>query len=386
MFLAAQDTNCSSISGMTNVNSGASTSCAANTAAHTTVTWKWDAEAACLYSGAGTCTFPYAATNGGPTTGGGAFSATGQCGNLNASGDPITGAVNCYPVALAPTTANASSIPGTNSFSANAQSMTQNTAATGCTAGAVSATWQATCTALACGSQCGDDDDDDDDDDCIDIGLACDDSIPCCGIADCVSGTCQTLDPIIIDLSGLGYRLTGIANGVSFDFFGTGTPMKISWTAEGWDGGFLALDRNGNGRIDNATELFSNITPQTATGGRAANGFLALSVYDQPENGGNGDGWIDEHDSIYSKLLIWVDKNHDGVSEPNELISLQKAGIQRISLNFALSKWKDAYGNVFRYSSQLNSVNPSIRTVYDVLLLHQTTPGAGAASAVISKQ
>lgn len=205
---------------------------------------------------------------------------------------------------------------------------------------------------------------------CADDGLACPDCGGCCG-DDCdeLSGTCGgPTDPIIIDLTGRGYQLTNVTNGTSFDFYGKGEPSHMSWTAAGWNGGFLALDRNENGRIDNATELFSNLSPQPSGTGAAKNGFLALAVFDQPANGGNGDGWIDEKDAIFPKLLIWVDKNHNGISESDELLTLKQAGIQAISLKYSVSQWKDAYGNTFRYSSQIHTDTSVNHLVYDVLL------------------
>ncbi len=191
-----------------------------------------------------------------------------------------------------------------------------------------------------------------------------------CNDGECVAGTCGgDDDPIMIDLSGLGYELTSVANGVQFDFFATGKPVQMSWSAAGSQTGFLALDRNGNGTIDNGTELFGNVTPQpTPPGGGRGNGFLALAVYDLPENGGNGDGWIDASDAIYSKLRVWVDKNHDGISEPGELLTLPQAGIARISLQYNLAKWTDVYGNQFRYRGILVRSSQESQGFYDVLL------------------
>ena len=78
------------------------------------------------------------------------------------------------------------------------------------------------------------------------------------------------------------------------------------------------------------TDRVSNPSPSTklTDGSTAGSGFQALSQYDS-----NGDGIIDESDELYSKLLIWHDKNSDGVSQDSELISLKNAGIKTISLN-----------------------------------------------------
>ena len=222
-------------------------------------------------------------------------------------------------------------------------------------------------------------------DGCIAGGNSCDDGCgdSCCGACDEDTGLCGDIDPIVIDLAGRGYELTGVANGVKFDFFPNAAPIQMSWTAAGWNGGFLALDRNGNGRIDNATELFSNITPQQATKGQPANGFAALADYDLPANGGNGDGKIDEHDAIFSKLLIWVDKNHDGVSQRDELLTMKQAGIQSISLKYAMSRWVDAYGNIFRYAAPIGINGLSNQTVYDVVL---QSAGHSAVTTAATKQ
>jgi hypothetical protein len=179
-------------------------------------------------------------------------------------------------------------------------------------------------------------------------------------------------DPIIIDLGGSGFLMTNEQNGVKFNFSGNG-PVQTSWTAERANVGWLALDRNGNGKIDDGAELFGNVSPQPAGAKGGRNGFRALSVYDLPANGGNGDGWITAKDAVFSKLLIWVDMNHDGVSQPNELLTMQQAGVSAISLAYSSSHWLDAYGNLFRYRGEIvwrkpvNGQRPA--TIYDVILV-----------------
>jgi hypothetical protein len=95
--------------------------------------------------------------------------------------------------------------------------------------------------------------------------------------------------PIIIDFRGEGFHLTSMADGVKFSF--GGQLMQTSWTDKNYSNAWLVLDRNGNGVIDDAAELFGNLTPQPD--GPNHNGYKALAVFDDPKNGGNGNGRID---------------------------------------------------------------------------------------------
>ncbi|MGN1277360.1 MAG: hypothetical protein ACI4UK_10265, partial [Floccifex sp.] len=137
-------------------------------------------------------------------------------------------------------------------------------------------------------------------------------------------------DPLIIDLGKSGIDLYSLENGVNFDLDNNGFAEKTAWIGE--EDGFLALDRNGNGKIDNGGELFGDQV-MLKDGSISTSGFEALSEFDE-----DCDGKITLNDSVYAELLVWIDGDHSGTSEPTELKSLTSIDgkeIVSISLNYA---------------------------------------------------
>lgn len=133
-------------------------------------------------------------------------------------------------------------------------------------------------------------------------------------------GLCVS-SPLVLDLAGDGIELSSIEDGVAFDILAAGEKASTSWMKD--DDALLCLDRNGNGRIDGAAELFG----EYSGGEQQADGFAALARHDE-----NKDGRIDRKDSVFSSLLLWRDLVRDGDSAREELTALAQAGIASLEL------------------------------------------------------
>ncbi|EFL80249.1 RTX toxin protein [Actinobacillus pleuropneumoniae] len=131
-------------------------------------------------------------------------------------------------------------------------------------------------------------------------------------------------DPLALDLDGDGLETVSMngRQGALFDHEGKGIRTATGWLAA--DDGFLVLDRNQDGIINDISELFSNKN-QLSDGSISAHGFATLADLDT-----NQDQRIDQNDKLFSKLQIWRDLNQNGFSEANELFSLESLNIKSL--------------------------------------------------------
>jgi len=153
------------------------------------------------------------------------------------------------------------------------------------------------------------------------------------------------ITPIVIDLNGDGIKTVSRADSIgTFDLLGNGKEIQSGWLSN--DDGFLAIDRDANGKIDNVSELFG--------GSNKGDGFAKLASFDS-----NGDSWIDAGDANFASLLIWRDGNGNHQTDDGELLTLGDAGITQLNVNFTELPFVDAQGNLHfeRSSAVLDNSN-----------------------------
>lgn len=162
----------------------------------------------------------------------------------------------------------------------------------------------------------------------------------------------QLTDPLIINFDAPAAHLTNEKYG--FDINSDGSTEQISFAGQG--SGFLMLDKNGDGRANNGNELF---------GTKSGDGFADLSAYDE-----DGNGFIDEGDSAYTELKIWV-KSGNG---SDQYFSLADKGIGAIYLGavhtpFEIKNEQNEQQGVVRGSSFFLREDGSSGTVQQVDLV-----------------
>lgn len=129
-------------------------------------------------------------------------------------------------------------------------------------------------------------------------------------------------DPLVVNFGGTAAQLSGLADQrFRFDLDGDGTAEDLPLFASG--SGYLAFDRNGNGKIDSGKELF---------GPGTGNGFAELASLD-----GDGNGWIDENDAAFQQLSVWTPAaTGDGSLRSLAELGIGALGLARVATPFAL--------------------------------------------------
>ena len=181
------------------------------------------------------------------------------------------------------------------------------------------------------------------------------------------------LSTLVLDLDGNGVSTVGKGRGQGwFDMNGDGSPDETGWTSR--TDGFLVIDRNNNGTIDNASELSMLVEDPMAK-----TSLAALAKLDS-----NGDKVIDAKDARFGELKIWVDANGNGVTDAGELKSLTDLGIVSINLDaHVLNNSVRPGDNLLIETATFTMANGMIRTLGDVALAyHPSQPDAGQAAAL----
>ncbi len=137
-----------------------------------------------------------------------------------------------------------------------------------------------------------------------------------------------TSDPVILDLDNNGIEISTLENGINFDLDNNGFAEKIQWVNN--TDGILARDLNGNGKIDDGTEVFGDQVLMS-NGKISNNGYEALLDLDK-----NKDYVLDSQDAAFKTLKIWIDKNSNGITDSGELKTLSQVGIDSLKLNTSI--------------------------------------------------
>ena len=162
-------------------------------------------------------------------------------------------------------------------------------------------------------------------------------------------GDAVAVDPLVINFDGSAAQLQDLR--FAFDLDSDGQTDNVPLLAG--NRGYLALDLNHNGRIDNGRELF---------GPGTGNGFAELAAYDS-----DGNGWIDEADPVFQQLQVWT-PSADGAEGAGSLRTLADVGVGALSTNavatpFALRTADNASLGTVRSTSAYLREDGSVGTV-----------------------
>ncbi len=173
------------------------------------------------------------------------------------------------------------------------------------------------------------------------------------------------LTPLVIDLNQNGIQtLAYDSSEARFDLLGNGQTIHSGWLSS--EDGFLAIDNNGNGNIDNLNELFG--------GFNQGDGFAKLADFDS-----NGDGVVDANDVRFSELTIWQDANNNKLTDDGELRSLSDAGVVSLKVDYVELPELDENGNLHLERSSATLADGSEVDMTDVYFAVAAEDAAAAS-------
>ena len=179
-------------------------------------------------------------------------------------------------------------------------------------------------------------------------------------------GKYHIYDPLTLDLDGDGIETVSHNGykGALFDHDGDGIRTASGWVDS--DDGLLVVDRNGDGIINDGKELFGD-SSVLKDGTKAAHGYAALVEYDS-----NGDGVVDAKDADFGKLRVWRDLNQDGVSQKEELFTLEEVGVQSLNVAYQDTNQNLGNGNRLAQEGSYTGKDGNVRKMGDLLFGNNT--------------
>jgi len=177
--------------------------------------------------------------------------------------------------------------------------------------------------------------------------------------------------PVVLDLDGDGVEFLATSAGVTFDYAGDGNLVNTAWASG--DDGLLAIDLNGDGAVNNGSEI--------VFGGNGLSDLQGLAAsYDT-----NGDGQLTAADSSFAKFGVWQDADSDGITDQGEFRSLEALGIVSIKLTSDGLGYTAANGDVTVVgTSSFTRADGSIGAVADAMFATQATSRMTARTMEIS--
>ncbi|HYG31148.1 MAG TPA: cadherin domain-containing protein [Allosphingosinicella sp.] len=183
-----------------------------------------------------------------------------------------------------------------------------------------------------------------------------------------------SVPPVVFDLDGDGLELVAYdGSSVTFDMDGDGVRDVTGWVAG--DDGLLALDRNGDGLINDVSEISFRRDDDAAL-----TDLEGLRAFDS-----NANGYLDAGDARWEEFKIWRDSDQDGVSQAGELVTLSEAGIVNVNLTVELtgSNPEHAVDNMIFGTTQYQRADGTTAAVGDVFLAFDPSDHTALAAPIV---